>query len=96
VSTKKFQPGRGYSREDWDAVESPELTDAELATARPFAEVFPELYASIRRSAGRPRLDKPKQPVTLRLSPDTLAKFERLGPDWRARMAEVLDKAEPD
>ena len=70
-----------------------ELTDEQLAQARPFAEVFPELAESIRRSVGRPKLENAKQPVTLRLSPQTLEKFESLGPDWRARMAEVLDKA---
>jgi len=30
--------------------DNPELTDAQLASARPFAEVFPELAASIRRA----------------------------------------------
>ena len=30
--------------------DNPELTDAQLALARPFAEVFPELAASIRRA----------------------------------------------
>lgn len=31
-----------YTQADMDAVsDSPELTDEELATARPFAEVFP-------------------------------------------------------
>lgn len=71
-----------------------DATPEQLAEARPFGEVFPELAASIRRSVGRPRLENAKQPVTLRLSPETLQKFEALGPDWRARMAEVLDKAE--
>ena len=72
-----------------------ELSDEQLAQARPFAEVFPELAASIRRSVGRPRSGNAKRAVTLRLSPKTLEKFEALGPDWRARMAEVLEKAEP-
>jgi len=70
-----------------------DISDAQLAQARPFSEVFPELAASIRRSAGRPKLENAKAAVTLRLSPATLSKFEALGPDWRARMAEVLDKA---
>jgi uncharacterized protein (DUF4415 family) len=70
-----------------------EITDEQLTQARPFAEVFPELAASIKRSVGRPKLDNAKEAVTLRLSPGTLHKFEALGPDWRARMAEVLDKA---
>lgn len=71
-----------------------DLTDAQLAEARPFAEVFPELADSIRRSVGRPRSENARQPVTLRLTPATLAKFEKLGPDWRARMAEILERAE--
>lgn len=68
-------------------------TDEQLAQARPFAEMFPDLAASIKRSVGRPRSDSARQAVTLRLSPRTLEKFEALGPDWRARMADVLDKA---
>ncbi len=68
-------------------------TDEELAQARPFAEVFPELMESIRRSRGRPRSPAPKEAVTLRLDPATLERFKAAGDDWRARMAEVLDKA---
>jgi uncharacterized protein (DUF4415 family) len=71
-----------------------DATDEQLAQAKPFAEVFPELAASIKRSVGRPRLENARKAVTLRLSPQTLEKFEALGPDWRARMVEVLDKAE--
>ena len=93
MSTSKFVAGRGYSKDDWDGVDSPELTDEQLARGKPFSEAHPDLATSIRRSVGRPRLEKAKAPVTLRLSPDTLSKFEALGPDWRARMAEVLDKA---
>ena len=48
-----FTPGRGYTQHDWDEVsDSPEATDEELAQARPFAEVFPDLAASIRRGRG--------------------------------------------
>jgi hypothetical protein len=46
---KSFKPGQGYTREDWDAVQSPELTDEQMAKARAFAEVFPDIAASIRR-----------------------------------------------
>jgi uncharacterized protein (DUF4415 family) len=70
-----------------------EATDEELANAKPFAEAFPDLMESIRRSRGRPRSPAPKEAVTLRLDPTTLDKFKATGDDWRARMAEVLDKA---
>ena len=46
--TKKFQAGRGYTKKDWDAVDNPEATDKQLAKARPFKEVFPELAKTIR------------------------------------------------
>lgn len=90
---KGFQPGRGYTRQDWDDVDSPELTDEQIAQGKSFAEALPELAASIKRSRGRPRVESPKQAVTLRLDPDTLEKFKATGRDWRARMAEALEKA---
>ena len=46
---KSFKPGNGYTKKDWDAVQSPELTDEQMAKAKAFAEVFPDLAASIRR-----------------------------------------------
>jgi hypothetical protein len=52
---KSFKPGRGYTRKDWDAVQSPELTDEQMAKAKPFSEVFPDLAASIRRGRDRPK-----------------------------------------
>lgn len=70
--------------------DNPEWTPEDFAQARPFAEVFPDLAESIRRSRGRPPADQPKQPVTLRLDPETVARFQAQGPDWRARMSEVL------
>jgi uncharacterized protein (DUF4415 family) len=70
-----------------------EATDEELAQAVPFAEAFPALMESIRRSRGRPRVAKPKQAVTLRLDPDTVERFKRQGPDWRSRMSEALKRA---
>ena len=97
MSTKKLQkefvPGRGYSKEDWDAVDSPELTDEQLAQAKPFAEVFPDLMASIRRSRGRPPVEKPLQQISIRLDPDVIAKFKATGKGWQGRMNEVLKRA---
>ncbi|MCR5857751.1 BrnA antitoxin family protein [Mesorhizobium sp. J428] len=90
---KEFQPGRGYSKEDWDAVDSPEPTEEELRQARPFREAMPDLYETLQRSRGRPRIESPKEAVTLRLDSATIQKFKSKGADWRARMAEALDKA---
>jgi uncharacterized protein (DUF4415 family) len=91
---KRFKPGRGYTKEDWREVsDNPEATDEEVAQARPFAEAFPELMESIRRARGRPPVANPKQAVTLRLDPETVERFKSQGPDWRARMSDVLRRA---
>jgi len=89
----EFTPGRGYSKEDWDAVDSPEMTDEQLAQGRPFAEVFPELSESIRRGRGRPPVAKPLQQISIRLDPDVIAKFKATGKGWQARMNDALKKA---
>jgi uncharacterized protein (DUF4415 family) len=91
---KEFVPGRGYTKEDWDEVsDNPEWTAERIARAKPFAEVFPDLADSIKRARGRPRIEAPKEAVTLRLAPATLARFRAAGKDWRTRMAQILDKA---
>ncbi len=89
----EFIPGRGYSREDWDAIDSPEATDEQLAQARPFAEVFPELAESIRRSRGRPATGAAKQTVSIRLDPDVIAKFKSTGPGWHRLINDILRDA---
>lgn len=91
---KEFEPGRGYTKKDWDEVsDNPEMTEAEIKVLRPFADAFPDLADSIKRARGRPRVEAPKEAVTLRLDPATLEKFRATGKDWRARMAKVLEKA---
>ena len=72
--------------------DAPEATDEQLALAKPFAEVFPDLAESIRRGRGRPSTGAAKAAVTLRLDRVTLEKFKATGKDWRARMSETLDK----
>ena len=42
---------------------------------------------------GRPRLDNPKQLVTLRLDPDVLARLRESGPGWQSKVNEILKKA---
>lgn len=99
MTTKKtFEPGRGYTQEDWDAVDSPDLTDEELKTARPFAEMFPELAASIRREReqGRERKHGPgktKAAVTIRLDFDILDTLRASGPGWQSRVNGMLRKS---
>jgi uncharacterized protein (DUF4415 family) len=92
--TGKFRPGSGYTKEDWDAVsDNPEITPERFAEFRPFADAYPELAESIRSARGRPPKADAKLAVTLRLDPETVERFKRQGPDWRARMGEALKRA---
>lgn len=94
---KTFEPGNGYTQEDWDTVDFPELTDEELTNMRPASEVLsPEFFKAMeehRRSRGRPSLEHPKKQVTLRLDEDVIAKFRASGKGWQGRMNEALRKA---
>lgn len=93
----EFEPGRGYTKQDWDDVsDNPEWTEEDFKNARPFAEVLPDLAESIRRARGRPPVAAPKQQVSLRLDPDVIAKFKATGKGWQARINDVLKAAKLD
>ena len=85
--------GRGYSKQDLrDVSDNPELTKADIANARPFSEVFPDLAASIRKGRG-PNKSPTKKLVSLRLSPDVIEHFKSTGAGWQSRIDETLRKA---
>ena len=44
---------------------------------------------------GRPKLEKPRQLLSLRLPPDLIASWKSSGPGWQTRMADALEKAKP-
>jgi len=73
--------------------DAPEATDEQIAQAKPFADVFPELAASIKRSRGRPPVDSPKSQVSIRLSPDVLAKLKEQGRGWQSKVDDILRQA---
>jgi uncharacterized protein (DUF4415 family) len=89
---KVFTTGRGYTKADWDAVDNPPLTDAELASMRPFAEVFPDLAASIKRGRGKQKTPT-KELTAIRLDRATLEAFRATGPGWQSRIDKVLREA---
>ena len=92
---KEFDPkhakAHGYTRADWEAVDTPEATEEDLAAALPFPEAAPDLAAAMRRNlGGRPRSDAPKVAVSLRLDRDILDFFKRSGPGWQTRINDAL------
>ena len=82
---KSFKSGHGYTKKDWDAVESPELSAEDIAKAKPFAEVLPDLAASIRRGRG-PNKAPTKKLVTIRLSGSVIEKYKSSGEGWQSRI----------
>ncbi len=82
----------GYSQKDLrDVSDNPELTKADFASAKPFAEVFPDLAASIRKGRG-PNKAPTKKLVSLRLSPEVIEHFKATGDGWQSRIDETLRK----
>lgn len=77
-----------------------EMTDEEDAAITAAAESDPdnpiltdEDFARMRPSRGRPKLARPKVPVTLRLDADVVERFKADGAGWQSRMNEALKKA---
>ena len=85
----------GFSQEDWDEVsDNPELTDEQLASLRPAAEMPAHIYAPLpKRGRGRPRSEAPKVSLTLRLDPHVVEAYKATGAGWQTRTNEVLAKA---
>jgi uncharacterized protein (DUF4415 family) len=74
--------------------DNPPLTDEQLRRMRPAYQVRPELVARhLRRERGRPKSEKTKQQVTLRIDRDVLDKFRASGQGWQRRINDALRKA---
>ncbi len=87
---KEFEAGHGYTKEDWDSVDSPELTDEELANMRPAREVLPrEIFDALPKHRG-PQKAPTKVAISIRLSRDVVDAFKAKGPGWQSRIDETL------
>ena len=81
------------SKEDWDAVDIPEVSDEEFARAKPFSEVVPEVYEAWARGRGRPPVETPKVHVGFRLAADVVSGIKATGRGYNARVEKVLREA---
>ena len=66
--------------------DNPEWTPTDFANARPFAEVFPELAASLRKRGPA----RTKEAVSIRLDTEIVAKLRASGPGWQSRVNDAL------
>jgi uncharacterized protein (DUF4415 family) len=53
-------------------------------------ELFYDEHGNLRRTGGRPRVERPKTPVTIRLSQDIAEAFRATGKGWQTRMNAAL------
>lgn len=67
--------------------ESPELTEEALRRSIPGHQFFAERGLPV---PGRPKSEKPKIAVSLRLDQDVVEGFKEDGPGWQTRMNSVL------
>jgi len=75
--------------------ENPEWTAEDFARARPLTELIPNIGEAVERlraRRGRPKLERPKEHVTLRLDPVIVDSFKEDGPGWQGRINEALLK----
>ncbi len=81
------------AQEDWDAVDSPEISDALFAKMRPVREVAPELIAFqklLEKKRGRPKAETVKELHSIRLSSEVVAYFKAGGAGWQTRLDAAL------
>ncbi|GJD64407.1 hypothetical protein MPEAHAMD_4589 [Methylobacterium frigidaeris] len=58
---------------------------------RPASEALPpEVFEALPSRGGRPKAEKRKQLVTLRLDPEVVEAFKATGPGWQTRMNTIL------
>ncbi len=74
---------------------NPEWTATMIAEAQPAKEMLPKIFgartaAAMLKPRGRPKSADSKVAISLRLAPETLARWKATGPGWQTRMADVL------
>jgi uncharacterized protein (DUF4415 family) len=78
--------------------ENPVWTKDTFARAGKARDVLPEIFgaataAEMLKPRGRPKTGNARTSISLRLPPETLARWKATGPGWQTRMAEILRKA---
>lgn len=71
--------------------ENPEWTAEDFAKARPASELPPEILGQFPKTrTGRPRSERPKVPVKLRLDGEVVDALRATGPGWQTRVNDLL------
>ena len=82
---KRRKP-ENISQEDWNAVESPPLTESFLTGMKPVSKTHPDMPPRVRG----PHKDPQKTPVSIRIDAAIIEAFRATGRGWQSRVNEVL------
>ena len=74
-------------------VDDPEMTRADFARARRLRVDMPDVVEAMKRGRGRPKAERPKERVSLRLDPDVVAAYRATGEGWQSRINDTLARA---
>jgi uncharacterized protein (DUF4415 family) len=92
MNPKKVRPD-AIAQGDWDAVDSPDLSEDLLKGLRPLAETHPDIQEA-HKAGGLRRRGPQKAPtkilVSIRYSMEVLDYFRATGPHLQSKMDEVL------
>jgi uncharacterized protein (DUF4415 family) len=72
--------------------EAPEITAEMFAKMRPMKDVTPGMAEAIKALRGRPRIENPKQVVSIRMSAAAVKRWNRLDRKDRAKLVASLEK----
>jgi uncharacterized protein (DUF4415 family) len=72
--------------------DNPEWTDEMFARSKGAESLPADVLGAFKKHGGRPRGSN-KQPVSLRLDRDVIAKFKATGPGWQSRINDALRRA---
>ncbi|MDP3846306.1 MAG: BrnA antitoxin family protein [Pseudomonas sp.] len=70
--------------------DNPEWTADDFANATPFAQLPASLRKTLSSRARGPQKAPTKEALTVRYSPEVLARFKASGPGWQTRMDAAL------
>lgn len=86
---------KGSTKRDWvDPDDAPELSDDFLdrAAIKKGDIVLRPAQGTLTRR-GRPKLERPKRQITVRLDSDLVDRLRETGPGWQSRINAILRKA---
>jgi uncharacterized protein (DUF4415 family) len=72
--------------------DAPEITPEMFAKMRPMKAVTPGMVEAVKAARGRPKVENPKQVVSIRFSAPAMKRWSELSRDHRAKLIAALEK----